>query len=382
VRGARTIRRGEGWTRAAIGALAIAAACLLPASAAASEPVFFELPVGVHAYSMTPGPEGKVWFTGKYAYNSASERVAVIGSVDGDGKVDLNELPAGLYTRQIAAGPDGSLWVAGAFYNESGYLTPRIGRLVPGGAFTEFAPTDRVGGVNSIAAGPDGGVWFTLAYWVAGRKRNAIGRIDPASGAIVQYPLPPRTGPGPIVAGPDGSLWFTEAGGGVPKIGRITPAGQLTHFRLPVRHQRPNSIAVGPDGNLWLGLQPTTYGRRTKALIARITPAGKFARFRTPGRAGSYGVTAAGGRIWFESPLREGGMGLGSITTAGAIAPPACLKSKPCEVDADALTIDAAGRLWFSMSRYYSHSGGGGTGLYEGIMEEREAGFVGFFPAG
>ena len=34
------------------------------------------------------------------------------------------------------------------------------------------------------------------------------------------------------------------------------------------------------------------------------------------------------------------------------------------------------------MSKYYSHGGGGGTGLMEGIMEEQEAGFVGFFPAG
>lgn len=362
-------------------ALAIAGLSLLPASAAASEPVFFELPVGVHAYSMTPGPEGKVWFTGRYAYNSASERDAVIGSVDGGGKVNLAELPADLYTRQIAAGPNGNLWVAGNYYNDSGYLTPRIGRLVPGGAFTEFVPTDRVGGVNSITAGPDGGVWFTLVYWVDGRKRNAIGRIDPASGAIVQFPLPFRTGPGPIVAGPDGNLWFTEAGGGVPKVGRITPAGQLTHFRLPVRHQRPNSISVGSDGNLWLGLQPTTYGHRSKALIGRLTTAGKFVRLRIPGRAGSYGVTAGlGGSVWFEGPLREGGMGLGSITTDGAVTPPACLKPKPCEVDADALTVDSAGRLWFSMSKYYSHSGGGGTGLMEGIMEEREAGFVGFLP--
>lgn len=363
----------------ALAGLAIALACLLPAAASASEPVFFELPVGVHAYSMTPGPEGKVWFTGREANNGASERVPVIGSVDQGGTVDLVRLPGDLFTRQIAAGADGNLWVAGNFYNGRGYLTPRIGRLTPGGAYGEFVPTNRVGGINSIAAGPDGGVWFTLVYWVHGHKRNVIGRIDTA-GAIVEYPLPVRSGPGQIVTGSDGNLWFTEAGGGVPKIGRITPTGQLTHFRLPYRHRRLNSIAAGPDGNLWFGGFSTSYSRRARSGIGRITPAGKFSQLRIPGTAGSYGVTAGPDRIWFESPLREGGMGLGSIATGGVVTPPTCLKPRPCEVDADALTVDAAGRLWFSMSKYYSHGGGGGTGLYEGIMEEQEAGFVGFYP--
>jgi streptogramin lyase len=365
--------------RAALIGLAIAVACLLPSAAGASEPVFYELPLGVHAYSMTPGPEGKVWFTGREASSATGKRFSVIGSVDGGGKVELVQLPEDLLTRQIAAGPDGNLWVAGSFYNESGYLTPRIGRLTPGGAYAEFVPTNRIGGINSIAAGPDGAVWFTLVYWVHGRKRSAIGRID-SSGAIVQYPLPSRSGPGQIVTGPDGNLWFTEAGGGVPKIGRITATGQLTHFRLPNRHRRLNSIAAGPDGNLWFGQFPTSYSRRARAGIGRITPEGKFSQFRIPGSAGSYGVTAGPDRVWFEGPLREGGFGLGSITADGAVTPLACLKPKPCEVDADALTVDPAGRLWFSMSKYYSHGGGGGTGLMEGIMEEREAGFVGFFP--
>lgn len=373
-------RQGAGRTKAALACLAIAVACLLPAAASASEPVFYELPVGVHAYSMTPGPEGKVWFTGREAFSVTGGPAAVIGSVDAGGKVDLADLPHDLYARQIAAGPDGNLWVAGSFYNAKGYLVPRVYRFAPGGAFAEFAPVNHIGGVNSIAAGPDGGVWFTLVYWVDRLKRDAIGRVDPAAGAFALFPLPSRSGPGQIVTGSDGNLWFTEAGGGVPKIGRITPTGRLTHFRLPYRHRRLNSIAAGPDGNLWFGEFSNSYSRRARGGIGRITPAGEFSQLRVPGAAGSYGVTAGPDRMWFESPLREGGMGLGSITTGGAVTPPACLKPRPCEVDADALTVDAAGRLWFSMSKYYSHGGGGGTGLYEGIMEEREAGFVGYYP--
>ena len=34
-----------------------------------------------------------------------------------------------------------------------------------------------------------------------------------------------------IVAGPDGNLWFTESD--VHRIGRITPAGVITSFKLP-----------------------------------------------------------------------------------------------------------------------------------------------------
>ena len=56
-----------------------------------------------------------------------------------------------------------------------------------------------------------------------------------------------------IAAGPDGNLWFTEKEGN--RVGRITPAGEVTEFSVTVG-SNPWGIAAGPDGNLWF----TEYG--------------------------------------------------------------------------------------------------------------------------
>lgn len=378
------IRRGSARTKVALGGSAVAVvACLLVSSAAvaAGEPVFYELPPGTHASSMTAGPGGAIWFTGAQAPKTG-EGGSVVGSVSQAGEVNVFRLPSQISAGQITAGPDGNLWFAGSYYNKAGYLVPRIGRFSPGGAFAEFTPANHVGGVNSVTPGPDGAVWFTLDYWVDGRRRAAVGRID-ASGGITRFPLPGRSGPGAIVAGPDGNFWFTERGNGIPKIGRITPTGHLTNFRLPNRGRRPNSIVAGTDGNLWFGEEPVTYSHKPKNRVGRITTAGAITEFRVPGRERTQALAAGpGGNVWFTSPLGQGPLGVGSIASSGTATAPACLKPTPCAVDADALAVGTDGQLWFSMSKYYSHRGGGESGILEGLAEDSEAGVVGRIPLG
>jgi virginiamycin B lyase len=372
--------------RAALGGQAVVvalSACLLapPAASAAGQPVFYELPPGTHAHSMTAGPGGAIWFTAGQALMTG-EGGSVVGSIGEDGQVQLFPLPSHFFAGTIAAGPDGNLWLAGAFQNKAGYLIPRIGRLSPVGAFAEYAPANQVGTVHSVTAGPDGAIWFTLGYSAKGLKRGAVGRID-GGGATTLFPLPSGSGPGTIVAGADGNLWFTERGGGGPKIGRITPDGHLAHFRLPSRDWRPASIVAGTDGNLWFGEEPVIFSPKRRSRVGRITTAGAITEFRVPGQERTQALAAGpAGNVWFASPLGQGPLAVGSISSTGVVTPPACLKPTPCEVDADALAVGADGRLWFSMSKYYSHRGGGGTGLWEGIAEALEAGFVGFFPAG
>jgi streptogramin lyase len=73
-----------------------------------------------------------------------------------------------------------------------------------------------------------------------------------AAQAITEFPI--RTAAASIVAGPDGALWFT--GEGQNKIGRITTAGTVTEFLIPVppRALVYTGIAAGPDGALWFGI--------------------------------------------------------------------------------------------------------------------------------
>src|SRR5260370_11287921 len=75
----------------------------------------------------------------------------------------------------------------------------------------------------------------------------------PPAGIIAEFPLPTsEISPAGITAGPDGNLWFTAstAVGDISRIGRITPAGQISEFALPPGI--PLEIVAAPDGNVWL----------------------------------------------------------------------------------------------------------------------------------
>ncbi len=374
-------RRGAARPGAAFGGQAIVVALiaylLMPSAAsAAEETVFYELPPATHAFSMTAGPEGALWFMGERAYSSSDEGGAVVGRLSLDGRVKVFDLPPRRDAWGIATGADGNLWFAESYENRRGYLVARIGRMSPGGVFDEYTLGNHVGGVNSVTAGPNGSLWFTSVYWVDARRKAAVGRIS-AAGEVKRFPLPPRSGPGDIVAGPDGNLWFTERGAGAPKIGRVTPAGRLTHFRLPDQEREPNSIVAGPDGNLWFGEEPSTYSRNFRSKVGRITTAGAIVEFRAGRERTQVHAAGPAGEVWFTSPVGRGPYGLGSIAPGGAVASPACLKPTPCEIDADALAVGPEGALWFSASKFYAHRGGGGSGIFENLQEASEAGLVG-----
>jgi streptogramin lyase len=91
-----------------------------------------------------------------------------------------------------------------------------IGRLDPAtGAITQYS-ADQLPGTrpDAIVAGPDGAMWFTSPPAPnAGDTQAAIGRTDPATGAITEYPegLRAVSSPGAITAA-GGALWFADAG--------------------------------------------------------------------------------------------------------------------------------------------------------------------------
>src|SRR5690348_16656595 len=178
---------------------------------------------------------------------------------------------------------------------------------------TEFdVPTAHAGPLN-IAAGADGNLWFS--EW----SKSVIGRITP-DGVITEFRLPPASdcplSPADLTAGPDGNLWFTtstcvwyENGQrqGIPRIGRITTAGVVTTFPVPAP---PQGIAVGPDRALW-------FGERTAPKIGRITTAGAVTEFATnmDGTVGSMAV-GSDGALWFTQMENDR---IGRITTDGSV---------------------------------------------------------------
>src|SRR6185503_5860181 len=71
---------------------------------------------------------------------------------------------------------------------------------------------------------------------------------------VTEIPLPVTpTGesarPWALAVGPDDNLWITEEGS--KKIARMTTAGVVTEFSLPVAGASPHGITKGPDGAMW-----------------------------------------------------------------------------------------------------------------------------------
>ena len=161
---------------------------------------------------------------------------------------------------------------------------------------------------GGIVAGPDGNLWFTEI------DGGRIGRITPA-GVVTEYRLgavvQAHEGSEEITTGPDSNLWFTEYGAN--RIGKITPAGVVTEYSAGLTAKaHPFGIAAGPDGNLWF----TEYGANR---IGKITPAGVVIEYSAGITAGSFPNRIAvgpDGNLWFTE---IGGDRIGKITPAGAV---------------------------------------------------------------
>src|SRR5262249_15245885 len=145
----------------------------------------------------------------------------------------------------ITTGPDGDLWFA-----ESN--TNKIGRLMPDGThLTEFTVPTANEHPTQITTGPDGNLWFIEATTITGSSPE-IGQLNPATGKIMEFPVPRISSSSSLTFGPDGNLWFTEPGALQNMIGRITPDGsQLIELPIPTPDSSPRGITSGPDGNLW-----------------------------------------------------------------------------------------------------------------------------------
>jgi streptogramin lyase len=217
-----------------------------------------------------------------------------------------NQRPDGITT-----GPDGNIWYTIPFAG--------IGRLNGDGTASEFTSGITGNSIRRITSGPDGNLWFTEFNPPA-----KIGRITPA-GDITEmavFGTTPNFTNGnveDIIAGPDGNLWFTKpfnAGGG--RIGRITPAGVVTEFTTGLAADaQPRFMTVGPDGQIWFTddagggriWKTTTDGTITLVATGGVTPgltAGNY----------PYEITLGpDGNVWFT----QGQGSVGRITPGGEV---------------------------------------------------------------
>jgi virginiamycin B lyase len=211
------------------------------------------------------------------------------------GRIVEFDLPQpAVFPQQLVVGPDGALWFRTS--------TAQLGRMSPIGHRVTFFPIPAIGVSGGIAVGPDRHIWFGTAA--------GIGRLDPISGAVDEFPLfDVVSGAQDVVAGHDGNLWTV----GFDDVSRVTTAGVVTPYALPTPITVSGShLTAGPDGNVWVE-------NPTGALLARVTPAGAITEFPVGPGGQLFGIAAGHDHhIWFT---RQGGApgqnSIGRMTLSG-----------------------------------------------------------------
>src|SRR5574341_559802 len=199
----------------------------------------------------------------------------------------------------------------------------------PVGQMVEFdAP--RGSHPHDVAPAPDGTVWFTA------QRSGAMGRLDPATGAVRLIPLPAPSSPHGVVVGPDGAAWITD--GGANAIVRVDGVSEEVQvFPLPQnrRYANLNTCAFDGNGVVWFTGQAGIYGRLDPAT-------GVVEVFDAPGGRGPYGITATPQcEIYFASLAGSYIARVDLVTGAATVIEPPTPRQ-----GARRVWSDSQGRIW------------------------------------
>ncbi len=185
---------------------------------------------------------------------------------------------------------------------------------------------------HDVAPAADGGVWYTAQH------QEALGHLDPVTGAVEHIHLGDGSRPHGVIVGPDGAPWITD--GGLNAMVRVDPGShEVTVFPLPPGsgYANLNTAAFDGRGVLWFTGQSGIYGRLDPAT-------GAVEVFAAPQGRGPYGIAATpDGSIYYASLA---GSHIARIDldsgAATAIAPPTPNQG------ARRVWADSRGRIWVS----------------------------------
>ena len=162
--------------------------------------------------------------------------------IPGDTRIEIDEwfVPTrGQRSRDPVEAPDGSIWWTGMWASLVGRLDPNTGEM------EEFRlpPTARP---HSIVPDAEGNIWYT------GNGNGTIGKLDPKTGLVTQYQTEAND-PHTATFHPNGDLYFTAQQSGM--LGRLDPkTGELKEIKT---EPRPYGIKVGSNGTLWIAYNGT-----------------------------------------------------------------------------------------------------------------------------
>jgi virginiamycin B lyase len=161
--------------------------------------------------------------------------------IQGPAKVSFKEwvVPSlGSRPHDPLAARDGSIWWSGMFANVLGRLDPKTG------AMKEFPLKRPRSGPHGLVEDKDGNIWFTA------NQNTYVGKLNPKTGDVTEYNLPEGVrGPHTPIFDQKGTLFFTLQSG---HVGRIIPStGELKVQATPSQNTYPYGIQVNSKGIPW-----------------------------------------------------------------------------------------------------------------------------------
>jgi virginiamycin B lyase len=193
----------------------------------------------------------------------------------------------------LSGNPEGQATMAQYLATHFPPNNKRAAKLVPGAeqiSFKEWVtPTLGQRSRDPVQA-EDGTIW-----WV-GQWGNLLGRINPATGEMKEYPLPANAMPHTVTIDAKGNAWYTGNKNGT--VGYLDPkTGKITEFKMPDPKARdPHTLVFDAKGIAWFTLQQSN-------MVGRLDPATgdiKLVTVPTPGSK-PYGIKIdAEGNPWFS----------------------------------------------------------------------------------
>ena len=136
------------------------------------------------------------------------------------------------------AATDGSIWWTGMFANVLGRVDPVSGQM------KEFPLKTPRSGPHGLTEDKAGNIWFTA------NQNRYVGKLDPKTGQVTEYPIPQEVrGPHTPIFDQKGRLFFTLQSG---HVGRLIPStGEMKVSATPSANTYPYGIQVSSKGVPW-----------------------------------------------------------------------------------------------------------------------------------
>jgi len=226
--------------------------------------------------------------------------------IPGPVQVDIREWLAptlGQRPHDPLAARDGSLWWTGQYASRLGRVDPRTG------AMKEYPLDTPNSGPHGLVEDRDGNIWYT------GINVHELGKVDPKTGTVTEYKVPePGRNPHTPIFDRNGMLFFTMQNG---HVGRLNPAtGEFKIVKSPSDPSYPYGIQVDSKNLVWyvdfrqpklasvdaVSMEIKEY-TLPRADIGRFDPkTGQFKEWLSPGGKDSrpYGIAAVGDIVWYS----------------------------------------------------------------------------------